>query len=212
MATTTGRRSSADTRTHVLEVAHELFYWHGIHAVGVDKVAAEAGVAPTTLYRLFASKDDLVAAYVENAANDYRDWFSAAAERGGDDPAQRILALFDAQVATTQPEVCRGCPYLMALTEFPDEELAIHRHAVEVKAWVREQFAQLAKKTRPNDSDTLADQLMLVFEGVYATVQALGADGPAARARALVELLVTTPPRTAPPRSSRAARSSRTAG
>ena len=50
------RRSAAETREHVLGVAQKLFYWHGIRATGIDKVAAEAGVAPTTLYRLFASK------------------------------------------------------------------------------------------------------------------------------------------------------------
>ncbi len=181
--------------------------------IGVDKVAAEAGVAPTVLYRSFSSKDVLVAAYIEHAASALQGVVHDAVERGGwATRRERILALFDAQVVTTQPEVCRGCPYLMALTEFPDQDLAIHRHAVEVKAWVREQFGQLAKKTRPNDSDALADQLMLVFEGVYATVQALGADGPAARARALVELLVTRPPRTGPPRWSRAARSWRSPG
>ena len=60
-------RSSAQTREHVLAVANDLFYWHGIRATGVDRVAAEAGVAPTTLYRLFASKDDLIAAYIERA-------------------------------------------------------------------------------------------------------------------------------------------------
>ena len=53
------RRTAAETREHVLAVAHELFYWHGIRATGVDAIAAEAKVTPATLYRLFASKDDL---------------------------------------------------------------------------------------------------------------------------------------------------------
>ena len=70
------RRPAAETRAHVLDVAHELFYWQGIRATGVDRVAAAAGVAPTTLYRLFACKDDLVAAYVERAAEGYREWLS----------------------------------------------------------------------------------------------------------------------------------------
>src|SRR6266542_3208617 len=89
-------RSSAETREHVLGVAHELFYWHGIRAIGVDRIAAEAGIAPTTLYRLFASKDDLVAAYIERADRRYREWFTAAVAAGGSDPRRQILALFDA--------------------------------------------------------------------------------------------------------------------
>jgi AcrR family transcriptional regulator len=67
------RRTAAQTREHVLAIANELFYWHGIRATGIDAVAAEAGVAPTTLYRLFASKDDLIAAYVERADRLYRE-------------------------------------------------------------------------------------------------------------------------------------------
>src|SRR5580693_7044872 len=76
-------RSAAATREHVLAVASELFYWNGIRATGIDRVAAEAGVAPTTLYRVFASKDDLIGAYIERADRLYREWFETAARAGG---------------------------------------------------------------------------------------------------------------------------------
>ena len=56
------RRSAKETRKHVLAGAHDLFDWRSIKGTGVDAVAAAAGVAPKTLDRLFASKDDLVAA------------------------------------------------------------------------------------------------------------------------------------------------------
>src|SRR5258708_3266826 len=101
-------RTAAQTREHVLQVAHDLFYWPGIRATGIGRVAAEARVAPTTLYRLFASKDDLVAAYVERADQDYRDWFSTTIEAAGPHPRKRILALFDALAEQVQPQVCRG--------------------------------------------------------------------------------------------------------
>jgi AcrR family transcriptional regulator len=99
-------------------------------------------VAPTTLYRLFASKDDLVAAYVERAGEHYKRWFLDAT--GDGTPPARIRSLFDALIQQVQPEHCRGCPFLMALAELPD-----------------------------------------------ASVQALGVDGPARQARALVETLLT---------------------
>jgi AcrR family transcriptional regulator len=177
-------RSSADTREHVLGVAHELFYWHGIRATGVDRVAAEARVAPTTLYRLFASKDDLVAAYIERADRLYREWFDAAAAAGGPDPRGQILAVFDALAEQVQPQHCRGCPFLMALAEFPDPEHPAHRAAVAMKTWVRDRLGQLA------GSELLADQLSLVMEGVYASAQALSAAGPARHARTVVEALL----------------------
>jgi AcrR family transcriptional regulator len=174
----------------VLAVAHDLFYWHGIRAIGVDRIAAAAGVAPTTLYRLFASKDDLIAAYVERAHDAYREWFRASLDRGGDDPRDRVLALFDEQNVMLQPEVCRGCPFLMVLTEFPDEGLPAHRKAVELKRWVHDEFAVLAKDLGVDDPERLAMHLTLIFEGAYASVQALGIEGPANQARSLVETLL----------------------
>ncbi|MFE7742644.1 TetR/AcrR family transcriptional regulator [Nocardia sp. NPDC057455] len=186
------RRAAADTREHILVVARELFYEQGIRATGVDRVAAEANVAPPTLYRLFGSKDDLVAAYLEREDRHYREWFAAAASGNG--PRERILALFDALAEQVRPESCRGCPFLIALGEFPDHDVLGHKHAVAMKSWVRTQFAALAGElaaTAPiADPAALADQLMLVMEGVYATTQAFGATGPAARSRSLVEALL----------------------
>lgn len=188
------RRSAAETREHVLDVTQDLFYWQGIRAVGVDRVAAEAGIAPTTLYRLFASKDDLIAAYVERNDAGYREWFSAAARADGRSARDRVLATFDALAEQVRPDLCRGCPFIMTLAEFPDSGLPAHRNAVALKTWVRDQFralaADLARETAVADPDALADQLVLVMDGVYGSVQSLGADGPAARARALVELVL----------------------
>lgn len=188
------RRTSAQTREHVLEVAQELFYRHGIRAVGVDTIAAEAGVAPTTLYRLFASKDDLIAAYIERADEAYREWFTEATKADGRGPRERILALFDELTVQIQPDRYRGCPFLMALTEFPDTDVAGHRHAVAMKRWVRARFGELADElslTSPvADPATLADNLTLIMEGAYASVQALGIDGPARQARAFAEAIL----------------------
>lgn len=176
------RRTAGETREQILAVAHDLFYWHGIKGTGVDTVAAAAGVAPTTLYRLFASKDDLIAAYVERASARYKQWFAAATAEGS--PDDRIRSLFDALVEQVQPEHCRGCPFLMAMAELPDTSARAHALAVDTKAWVRAQLVELTA------SEELADQLVLVMEGVYASVPALGVDGPARRARGLVESLL----------------------
>jgi AcrR family transcriptional regulator len=187
-------RPSAETREHVLEVTRELFYWEGIRATGVDRVAATANVAPTTLYRLFGSKDGLVGAYLERESRGFRDWFDAAVEAGGSDPRERLFAIFDALSEQVRPENCRGCPFLMALAEFPDAEIDAHRHAVNNKAWVRERFGELtrelARADEVADADALADRLALVMEGVYGSVAALGTDGPAREARDMVQFLL----------------------
>jgi AcrR family transcriptional regulator len=175
------RRPAEQSRAQLLDVAHRLFYWNGIRATGVDAIADEAGLAPTQLYRLFGSKDGLIAAYVERAAEEYRQWFDGALG-----PHDDVLALFTALEVQLQPENCRGCPFLMALAELPDEDHPAHRHAVEVKAWVRARFRELT------DEQT-GDRLALVFEGAYASTQALGVTGPAAGARDLAAAIMARP-------------------
>lgn len=187
------RRSSADTREHVLRVARELFYWTGIRATGVDTVATEAAVAPTTLYRLFRSKDELVAAYLEREAAGYREWFGSVIADPTTGPRDRILALFDAQTEQVRPGACRGCPFQLGLAELADPALPGHAHAVAAKAWTLDQLraltGELLGPSADAAADALADHLMLIFDGVYASVLSLGAAGPPARVRTLVEHL-----------------------
>jgi AcrR family transcriptional regulator len=172
--TTSTRRSSEQTREHVLSVAEELF--------------------PTTLYRLFASKDDLVAAYVDRYAAGYQGWIDTITSTAGVSARDRIVALFDGLATITGPETFRGCPFLMTLAEYPDKNSAAHLSAQAVKAWVRaklrELVGDLADISSVTDPDALADQLVLIVEGLYASTAALGVDGPARQARTIVETLL----------------------
>jgi AcrR family transcriptional regulator len=193
---TSVRRGAEQTRTLILDVAEELFYWNGIHATGVDRIAAAAKIGPTTLYRQFASKDDLVAAYVERYATGYRGWIETITSTPQDCARDRILALFHGLATFTAPETFRGCPFLMTLAEYPDPASAAHASAQSVKGWVRAKLhdlvRDLAKTAVVADPDALADQLALIVEGIYASTAALGVDGPANQARAIVEVLLPT--------------------
>jgi AcrR family transcriptional regulator len=181
-----------NTRDRILGVAHELFYWKGIRATGVDAVASAAGVAPPTLYRIFGSKDDLVAAYLERDAEGYLAWMEAVSAPSVGTPRDRILALFDALTDQVRPENCRGCPFLMALAEYPDEDSAPHKIAVATKAAVRDRFEALTGElgASAHEPKQLAAHLTLVLEGVYASVAALGSEGPAAGARGAAKNLI----------------------
>jgi AcrR family transcriptional regulator len=177
-----------------LDVADRLFYWDGIRATGVDRVAREAGVAPTTLYRSFPSKDDLVAAYVDRYAARYRDWVDDLTGDRRRPPAARILALVEALTGNTGPETFRGCPFLMVLAEYPDPESPAHASAQSIKAWVRQKLRALTAELLPGVSArtraAVGDQLVLVIEGIYASAAALGPTGPVVQARALAKLVI----------------------
>jgi AcrR family transcriptional regulator len=190
---TRARRPAAVTREHLLDVAEELFYADGIHVTGVDTIAAQAEVAPTTLYRLFGSKDDLVAAYVDRYAAGYREWIESVTADPQHSARQRILAFFDALTDVTQPQTFRGCPFLMVLAEYPDPTSAAHVSAQAVKAWVRNKLRALATELphQPRaNAAIVADQLALVVEGLYASTAALGSTGPARAARDLAAIIL----------------------
>src|SRR5882672_7257252 len=84
-----GGHGGTDVRDKILETASDLFYKRGIRAVGVDLVVEKAGVAKTSLYRHFGTKDDLVAAFLEREDLDFwRTWDGVAARHADDAGAE----------------------------------------------------------------------------------------------------------------------------
>src|SRR5688572_26204688 len=83
-------------RERILETAYELFSSRGIRAVGIDEVIERAGIAKATLYRHFASKDELVLAFLELREERWTlGWVEAEARRRGSTPEEQLLAIFD---------------------------------------------------------------------------------------------------------------------
>ncbi len=104
-----------DGARKILDSASELFYRNGIHAVGVDAIAAGAGVTKRTLYDRFGSKDALVVAYLTERD---RRWWERFEERLATAPRPRVLAVFDSYRADVD-EGDRGCAFINAAAELP---------------------------------------------------------------------------------------------
>ena len=93
-----GSSSAADrprVRDRILDTACDLFYKHGIRAVGVDAIANEAGTNKMSFYRSFPSKDDLVAEYLREQEHGYFEWWDATIAPHAGDPRAQLQALFD---------------------------------------------------------------------------------------------------------------------
>src|SRR5437773_11993449 len=85
-------------RERILAAARELLFCHGIRAVGVDAIAEAAGTNKMTLYRHFASKDELVAECLRQlSAEKEAAWDAIAAAHEGDPlgELQAFLGLLD---------------------------------------------------------------------------------------------------------------------
>src|SRR6266852_5857104 len=87
------RKTEASARERILATANELFYRDGIHATGVDTVVERSGVSKTSLYRVFRSKDELIAAFATERDRSFWAWWDRVAERHCDDPRAVLEAL-----------------------------------------------------------------------------------------------------------------------
>ena len=92
MAPTKSSRPSV--RDRILSTASELFYKEGVNNVGIDRIIAESGVAKMSLYNHFKSKDDLIAAWLQQRDERWRTWFKATVEGLATEPSDRVLAIF----------------------------------------------------------------------------------------------------------------------
>lgn len=148
---TTKRPSPA--RARLIDAATRLFYEEGIHAVGVDRVIAEAGVTRATLYNQFGGKENLVLAYLENEDRMLRDMFAEAGS-SVTDPARLIDAVIDGIVADIRLRHTRGCPFINAAAEYPDGDGPVRTMIDEHREWFRstlEQVAEAGGLERPAD-------------------------------------------------------------
>jgi AcrR family transcriptional regulator len=169
------------TRERILETAAELFYRDGYGAVGVDTIIARAGVAKTTLYRHFPSKDELIVAYLQRADERFWAWFEDAIA-GHRQPRAKLIALFEAVADLVASPSCLGCTFQGASSEFPSQAHPGHRVALEHKQGVLERLADLGREAGAKDPDRLARELLLVMDGAWAAARMFGSRSPAAAA------------------------------
>jgi AcrR family transcriptional regulator len=168
-------------RERIVRAARRMFYARGIRAVGVEAIVAEAGVTKMSLYRNFASKDELVAACLAERIGGFWAWWDAALARAvpeGDARAQ-ILAVFEALGARATTPGFRGCPMTNAAIEFPEADHPGRRLSAAHKRELRDRLETLGKRAGARDPAALADGLVLLLEGSYASCQTFGSDGPA---------------------------------
>ncbi|WP_432588820.1 helix-turn-helix domain-containing protein [Streptomyces sp. HD1123-B1] len=147
----------------VLDSAAELFYGHGINAVGVDLIAKHAGVTKKTLYERFGSKEALISAYLRERDERWRSWLTAQVDAAP--PQDRILATFDALAAWMRRENPRGCGFVNAAAELPDADHPARAVIADQKHWLRGYLRELCEEAGASEADDLADELLLLHEG-----------------------------------------------
>jgi AcrR family transcriptional regulator len=180
-AATRDRDGQAPPRARILAVAAELFYRQGIRAVGVEAIAEAAGTNKMTLYRHFASKDELVAEYLRQSANAADGCWERFAQEHPGDPLAQLSAWLEEMARHLAEPAERGCALANAAIELPDKDHPARRVIEEYKRAQRMRLVRMSEAASLSEPEMLADELHLLLEGARVTAQSVGTEGLAAR-------------------------------
>jgi AcrR family transcriptional regulator len=179
----------ASARQRIFDTALELFYQHGIRAVGVDAIAEAAGATKMTLYRNFPSKDELAAECLREQEKSFWQWWNDLCQQHPR-PEAKVLALFDGFMAKSKSCGSRGCALANVAVEIADDDHPARKVAVSHKQNFRAALHGLCRDMQAQDPEQLGDALMLLIEGGYLSRLTLGGDGPAQTMKMAAKILM----------------------
>ena len=166
--TPTGKVDSR-TAEKVLSTASRLFYANGVRAVGVEWIVSESGVAKTSLYRHFHTKDDLVAAFLEREDREFWEQWNETVAGADGNPKTELLHLLDWIGKRTSRDGYRGCPQINVAAEFADADhparIIRRRHKLQMLERLREQ----REPHRGAAAEDTAIQLALLIDGAFTS-------------------------------------------
>lgn len=184
-----GRAQSAG-RDRIIRAAYDLFCRFGTRVVGVDTVVASAKVAKMTLYRHFATKDELILATLARREQLWtREWLQDEVNRRAAAPGDRMLAIFDVFSEWFERGDLEGCTFINTMIEFEDIKHPVRQASVQYLANIRAFLAELAAAAGAEDPDGLARKWHILMKG--SIISAMEGDLLAARrAREIGELVL----------------------
>ena len=175
----------------ILQAASSLFYAHGIHAIGVDTIAAHAGVSKKTLYERFGSKERLITEYLIERDSQWCSFLTDRLEWAATNPAERVAAIFHASAEWAAQRGTKGCGMINAHAEISDPAHPAYAVIVGQKRWMLTLFHTEAHHICPSESEELAEQLMLLHEGAMVSAGMDTFEGAFDRAIAVARHLMT---------------------
>lgn len=158
-----GKKESAKER--ILRVADDLFYREGIRAVGIDRIIAESGVAKASFYRSFATKDDLIVAYLEHRLERIYNFFAGVRSASFGSELERLRYLIEELSTRMRRYAFRGCPFMNTVVEFPETEHLGHAKAVECRQAVMDGLLPFVRDAGIPRPELLVEQIRMLWSG-----------------------------------------------
>jgi AcrR family transcriptional regulator len=176
-------------REELLDAAETLFYERGIQAVGMDQVRVASGLPLKRIYRLFATKEELVVAVLRRRDARWRGDLAARVHAVPDARA-RVLAVFDRLAEWFAEPGFRGCAWVNAFGELGSSSGAV---LAEVRAHKDAFRDQIAEWVRAAGAPAAAEPVFLLAEGAIVTAGISGDPAAARHARTAAATLLGAP-------------------
>lgn len=185
---------SESKREQLVQRALAVFYEEGFHAVGMDKIAKETGVSKTAIYKHFRTKDDLILATLRLRDEQFRNWIVRRIEELADNPADQLIASFDALREWFLEPNYLGCMFIKASSEYQEKDTSINAICAEHKRILERYFIDLATQAGARNPEQLGAQIVLLQEGAIVIADLLdpnkAADDAKAAATTLLNLAI----------------------
>lgn len=178
-----------DTREKILATAERLIYQNGIHATGMDLLVKTSGVARKSIYRYFATKDEVAAAALNARDVRWMQWFRTESNKA-ETPQGRILNMFAVLKDWFESEGFHGCAFINTAGEIGDSDDPIRLIAKSHKQKLLDYALELAEQLNIEQPSVLARQLLILMEGAITTARVMGDYSAADSARDVAQLLL----------------------
>lgn len=148
--------SVTDKKHHIIHTSMQMFYMHGIHAVGMNEIVKVSGIAKKTLYRNFESKEQLVVATLNLRHQNFINWLSIIFDQAKS-PQEGIIEVFiglnewfNGRVIELGP--FRGCFFINASAEYSQ---------------LGHPIFEVCKKHKENVNTLFINQILLFISDVH---------------------------------------------
>ncbi|MCD5978758.1 TetR/AcrR family transcriptional regulator [Pseudomonas quasicaspiana] len=183
------KTSTTSVQDKILQTAEQLIYTNGIHAMGMDLLVRTSGVARKSIYRYYATKEDVAVNALSARDVRWMHWFRTETDKATS-PEARILEMFTVLKGWFESEGFRGCAFINTAGEIGDAEDPIRQLAKTHKQKLFDYALELCQQLNIEQPDVLAKQLLILIDGAITLALVMGDHSAADSARDMARLLL----------------------
>lgn len=185
------KTSTTAVQDKILQTAEQLIYQNGIHAMGMDLLVRTSGVARKSIYRYYATKDEVAVQALSVRDQRWMHWFRSETDKAPTAQA-RILAMFSVLKSWFESEGFRGCAFINTAGEIGDPADPVRKLAKAHKQKLLDYSLELCQQLNVEHPEILAKQLLILIDGAITLALVMGDHNAADNAQDMAQLLLTS--------------------